>query len=199
MSPTTNFFVTFLLGLFGVHKFASGKIAIGFLYLCTGGIFGIGWLYDSVKAFTSMLQYQRHKHDVRNESFEAVGIQYYHENIHALSTENRQYKENADTIIANGKAGKKIFKYYYKEQPTTLVPEPTNELDCNAVMVMMADKKVGYISAGDNLHVLEILTRRKVLSIKSYIHGGIYKTVYSDGAVDNGESYIHIIVDVSYA
>lgn len=34
------------LGLFGVHRFYMGKWLTGLLYLCTLGLFGIGYLYD---------------------------------------------------------------------------------------------------------------------------------------------------------
>lgn len=34
------------LGVFGVHRFYMGKIFTGLLYLCTGGLFAIGVLYD---------------------------------------------------------------------------------------------------------------------------------------------------------
>ena len=34
------------LGLFGVHRFYMGKVFTGLLYLCTGGLFFIGILYD---------------------------------------------------------------------------------------------------------------------------------------------------------
>lgn len=34
------------LGLFGIHRFYMGKIITGILYLLTGGLFGIGWIYD---------------------------------------------------------------------------------------------------------------------------------------------------------
>ena len=34
------------LGLLGIHRFYMGKILTGILWLVSGGLFGIGWLYD---------------------------------------------------------------------------------------------------------------------------------------------------------
>ncbi|MBQ1465278.1 MAG: TM2 domain-containing protein [Eubacteriaceae bacterium] len=39
----------FFLGVIGVHKFYEGKIVWGLVYLFTGGLAGIGWIYDMVK------------------------------------------------------------------------------------------------------------------------------------------------------
>ena len=50
MSPQTNLIVTICLGMFGVHKFMQKKIGMGLLYLFTGGLFGIGWIVDSIQA-----------------------------------------------------------------------------------------------------------------------------------------------------
>lgn len=36
-------------GVFGLHHFYAGKIGTGILYLFTGGLFCIGWLYDIFK------------------------------------------------------------------------------------------------------------------------------------------------------
>lgn len=34
------------LGVFGIHRFYLGKWLTGILWLCTGGLFLVGWLYD---------------------------------------------------------------------------------------------------------------------------------------------------------
>lgn len=45
-----NKWVAFFLCLFTLcgHKFYEGKIGMGILYLCTVGLFGIGWLIDLI-------------------------------------------------------------------------------------------------------------------------------------------------------
>lgn len=39
-------------GFLGIHQFYVGKIGKGILYLCTAGIFCIGWIIDIIKIAT---------------------------------------------------------------------------------------------------------------------------------------------------
>ena len=39
-------------GMFGLHQFYVGKVGKGILYLCTGGLFMIGWAVDLIKIIT---------------------------------------------------------------------------------------------------------------------------------------------------
>lgn len=48
MSKTAAILITFFLGSFGLHRFMTGKIGTGILWLLTGGILGIGWLVDFI-------------------------------------------------------------------------------------------------------------------------------------------------------
>jgi len=43
---TTAWILLTFLGLFGIHRFYMGKWFTGILYLVSGGIFGLGYLYD---------------------------------------------------------------------------------------------------------------------------------------------------------
>jgi hypothetical protein len=36
------------LGYLGVHRFYVGKVGTGLLYMFTGGLFGVGWLVDTI-------------------------------------------------------------------------------------------------------------------------------------------------------
>jgi len=46
LNYTVAWILLTFLGLFGIHRFYMGKWLTGILYLVTGGIFGIGYLYD---------------------------------------------------------------------------------------------------------------------------------------------------------
>lgn len=52
MSKTAAVLITFFLGELGVHRFMTGKIVTGIIWLLTCGVFGIGWLVDFIMVLT---------------------------------------------------------------------------------------------------------------------------------------------------
>lgn len=54
MNNILSFLVTLFCGWFGLHKFLQKKVGIGFLYLFTFGLFGIGWIIDIVLALMKL-------------------------------------------------------------------------------------------------------------------------------------------------
>ncbi len=47
-SKTVALLLCIFLGGLGAHKFYVGKIGMGIVYLCTVGLFGVGWLIDLI-------------------------------------------------------------------------------------------------------------------------------------------------------
>jgi TM2 domain-containing membrane protein YozV len=47
------------LGLFGIHRFYLGKVWTGLLWLVSGGLFGIGYLYDYFTLNEQVDEYNR--------------------------------------------------------------------------------------------------------------------------------------------
>jgi TM2 domain-containing membrane protein YozV len=46
-----SFFLCLFLGVLGIHKFYEGRVLLGILYLCTGGLFLIGVIIDLISLF----------------------------------------------------------------------------------------------------------------------------------------------------
>ncbi|HBI63116.1 MAG TPA: hypothetical protein DDY31_18240 [Lachnospiraceae bacterium] len=55
----TDFVICLLFGWIGVHKFREKKIGIGILYLCTLGLFCIGWMVDVIRYLVAALKGER--------------------------------------------------------------------------------------------------------------------------------------------
>jgi len=52
MSKIAAILITWFFGVLGVHRFMSGKIGTGIIWLLTFGVFGIGWLVDFIMVCT---------------------------------------------------------------------------------------------------------------------------------------------------
>ena len=67
---TTDYSVTWLLlaffGVWGIHRFYQGKIFTGLLYMMTGGLFTIGYIYDWLTMNEQISE--RNQHTVRQMS-----------------------------------------------------------------------------------------------------------------------------------
>lgn len=54
-----DFCIVLFLGFLGVHKFLQKNTKMGFIYLFTGGLCGIGWIYDIIVYLIAALKGER--------------------------------------------------------------------------------------------------------------------------------------------
>lgn len=132
------------------------------------------------------------------ETFHAVGVCYYEDNIRKLACGNPDWKLTSSQIVKSGKSGKRIFRYYYVNKPVNLQIEPDNPHDENAISVIIAGELVGYISRDENVHVKDILEHREIKSLSGFIGGGEYKTITDSGKEIKDEIGFSVNVRIKY-
>jgi len=50
-SLLVGYLLWFFLGVFGIHRFYTGRWISGIIWLLTGGLVGVGWLVDVVLTY----------------------------------------------------------------------------------------------------------------------------------------------------
>lgn len=153
-NKTTRILVTVLGGWLGIHKFMDKQIGIGILYLLTGGLFGIGWIIDIIKA--CMLPQHRYNQvmlpippstAIGSGLYEAcvdvAGASYYYDAIVRCLKKNPKYDLSDNDIINLG--NDRVYEFFPLDSNAVLKPEPTNRHDVNAVTVLVNNNLVGYV------------------------------------------------------
>lgn len=193
-----------LFGYMGVHKFYKGKTGMGILYLCTFGLFGVGWIYDIVvlclaigKRSDSLNKDSQNTASNSNtltgnpvHTYKVAGITHYTENVIQLATANPQYTMTKKQIIAADLTGYTIWKYQFAPQKAELIPEPDNPYDPNAIKVIVDGLHIGYIKKGSCAHLLNVIRNELLLNIQCELGGGPNKTVFEDDDDETGETVL---------
>lgn len=106
MNKTTNALLTIFLGYLGIHKFYQKKYAIGIVYLLTGGLFYLGWIYDIIMLVVDALR-GSNKKDNKQEP----------QNIETITRPKLDYQEETQRVETVYAPGVKIsFGYYGPEE-----------------------------------------------------------------------------------
>lgn len=83
--------ITVFFGFFGVHKFLEHKVGLGILYLCTLGLFGFGWIYDSI---ISVLDCVKVFQNTSNKSYYETTLEHTpHKILDSSALNNRDFDE----------------------------------------------------------------------------------------------------------
>ena len=117
------------------------------------------------------------KRELIKEVHTVAGIGYYQDNLKKLACKNSDWSKSVAELKAEDKLHEKIYRYNYINKPIKLVYEPENENDPNAIMILIAGEKVGYVFADETAHIKDILENHEVKYISAFVHGGEYKVV----------------------
>ncbi|MEA4965413.1 MAG: HIRAN domain-containing protein [Oscillospiraceae bacterium] len=137
-------------------------------------------------------------HTLCEDIFHVVGVSYCIDHVMKLATCNPEWEKNGRSILAQGGAGKKIYRYCFINKPVKILPEPNNSHDRDALLVQIAGEKIGYISRQDNINVKRILGKNSVKFTSAFISGGQYKVVSKNGETIKTDCDISITVKIGY-
>lgn len=134
-------------------------------------------------------EFERHK---------VAGTSYHLDAIMALAQENPDYDLTKREIIDDGLTDERIYQYTFADGPVELADDPDNEHDPNAIKVLVAGQRIGYIKRGSTGRVHNLQRAGRVLGITAEIYGGKYKVVICDDDDDGAEHYDLIRDETEY-
>ena len=130
--------------------------------------------------------------------FNVAGVYYRKDDIIDLLDENDDYEMTKKEIIESGLDGEYIYKYSIKDSDAELIPEPDNENDKNAIMVMVDGTHVGYVPKDKIKKTKRTLEGKHVDRIRCSIYGGDYKVVYDDSPTKKGSTDLKAEISIKY-
>ena len=163
-----KFLICLLGGWFGLHRFLEGNVVAGIAYLCTFGLFGIGWILDLVKIVngTYTQSERKSKTDNINQKLKKNENISSFNNVKQEETKNKKIYEKRVTEFLNRLDEYRLkWKYldvnvagtqniqidYTKLQigaKVSFEKEPNNEYDSNAIKIKQNDIFLGYVHKG---------------------------------------------------
>lgn len=117
----------------------------------------------------------------KKEKFQVASVSHYSDSIMKdIAYENDDYSLSVKELSETCDVGDRVFEYSFDDCNASLVPEPTNEHDPNAVRVEVKGILIGYVKRGSCSHVKNLLKSPDFDHVKVEIGGGKYKRLYED-------------------
>lgn len=141
----------------------------------------------------------------KSETHRVAGVTFYKDNIMALSEENDDYNKTKRELIEDNLIDERIWKYEFYPGRVTLIPEPDNPEDPNAIKVFVDEEHIGYIKRGSCSHVRKLLDNHAIQSIGCEITYGPYKHIseeYDEDAdkdvyvLEKGEANLSVRLEI---
>ena len=143
MNPWVRFLVTFFFGFLGVHKFIDHKTGMGILYIFTGGLFGIGWLIDTIQSLVIAIRGLNQQEEYQQVEYR-VGEHHHTPKMMDGFTCTYTY-DDVEIFCPADVISTAALRTINTGSELTLQKEPENEYDVNAVAVYLGTRKIGYL------------------------------------------------------
>lgn len=129
----------------------------------------------------------------KQETFRVAGVTFYESAFMKIAAPNESYDMDKRFLIDHDMTCERIYQYDYVVRNITLVEEPTNQYDPNAIKVIADGNHVGYIKRGSTSRIRNII-KAGIISITAEAGGGKYKYIDNDGHMESGTAphFMHL-------
>lgn len=175
-------FITCLVGgWFGLHKFIEGKKGLGFLYLFTLGLCGIGWIVDCIRYYKKIKKPERVTTGTFNNDPKPQSDNHIHLSFKVAGVTFKNGRKTRQAILRDFKWG---------NEPILTIDFEEYEYEGKAaVYVKINDQVVGSIPADTTQTFLEYEQKYKRQDVDASVYGGNKK---DDGTRTNYGCEIYI-------
>ena len=128
-------------------------------------------------------------------SFYVAGVNYRMDNVMKLATPMKKWNMTNEQIWQKY-GNKRIYRYFFTNEPLQFVPEPNNPHDSNAIKIMINNLHVGYVPQEYCNMVKNMFSGGRCFA-KAQFSGGEFKVITGNGEVykDTESITIKIIID----
>ena len=104
-------------------------------------------------------------------TFSITGTQYYQKDIESLGTPSEWYKASKEKLKEANK--QRYYQYYFGDLLYSMMPEPTNPHDKEAIIVLANGVKIGYVPA-IYTDIVRAYMKQKTVKVSGELMGGNY-------------------------
>ncbi len=163
MNKKIDFILCLTLGYLGIHKFYEKKISMSILYLFTGGLFFIGWIYDCIQLGIGIY---KEKDTIRNVYSQETSYKDREEEPiiqHTLNSINIETSNNKFDNYSQKEISKRIHKMTKREElANAMNPSPlwnesteTQQEFATDLVDKFCDRFAKYLCWGIKDHIIE--------------------------------------------
>lgn len=119
------------------------------------------------------------------------------ERIAVLQT-NHDFELATKTLFMKGHGGKRVYKYFYKYDDVTIERDPKNEVDKNAVKILVNGQFYGYVNRNDAPALGKAIKKGLIEKCAVIMVGGPYRHIISEEQSTAGFQDEKITLEVTF-
>lgn len=126
--------------------------------------------------------------------YEIRGMSYREKDLMCLAHEQPDWNLSDDELIQKYRYRTILYRYTFTTSPVTLIPDPRNKVDPNAIKIVVAGHHIGFVPAESTAEVKALMAQKRDLPILCAISGGEQKSIKYHSIIHSDYGYVGRII-----